>query len=460
MEFDTYTIALLRLREDGPAFTEAELDALQDAHLAYLAKLHEEGVLLAAGPLPGAADRRLRGLSIYVVGPEEARKLGDQDPAVVAGRFTHEVVPWMVPAGAVRFARTRFPRSSAEAEAPSPSLALRAPAEDSPSEILHRMATGYRVTQSLYVVAKLGVADLLVDGPKTAAELARALRVQPKPLFRVLRALASQGVFTQDASDRFGLAPLGEPLRTDHPRTVRHSLIMHGELHYEAAAELLYSVRTGETGFDHRFGKPLFDYLRDHPDDSAVFNAAMGDSAGVWSNPLEAYDFRGRRLVVDVGGGRGTLIAALLARNPSLRGILFDLPQGVVKAPAFLASRGVADRCEVRTGNAFDAVPPGGDVYIFSRVLHDWPDPKAQLLLKNVRKAMPAGGVLLLWEAVVPPGDEPSLAKGIDLTMLFLLGGAERTEAEWRALLEATGFELERVTKTGGMFDLIEARPV
>ncbi len=322
------------------------------------------------------------------------------------------------------------------------------------------MATGYRVTQALYVVATLGVADLLAGGPKTADELARALRVQARPLFRVMRLLASEGVFTQDASDRFGLTPLGEPLRTDDPRTVRHSLIMHGGVHYEAAGELLHTVRTGETGFDHRFGKPLFDYLRDHPEDSAAFNAAMGDSATVWSNPMESYDFRGHHLIVDVGGGRGTLLATLLARNPSLRAILFDLPQGVVQAPAFLKSKGVADRCQIQTGNAFDAVPSGGDVYVFSRVLHDWPDAKARLLLKNVRKAIAHDGVLLLWEAVVPPGDEPSLAKDIDLTMLFLLGGAERTEAEWRTMLDATGFDLIRVTKTGGMFDLIEARPV
>lgn len=330
----------------------------------------------------------------------------------------------------------------------------------SASARLHAMATGYRITQALYVVAKLGVADLLKAGPRTADDLARELRVQPRPLFRVMRTLASEGVFTQDASDRFGLTPLGEPLRSDDPHTVRHSLIMHGGPHYEAAAELLHTVQTGETGFDRRYGKGLFDYLRDHPDESAVFNAAMGDSSGVWPNPLEGYDLTNRHLVVDVGGGRGTLIAKLLVRNPSLRGILFDLPQGVVQAAAYLTSRGVQDRCEIRTGNAFDAIPAGGDVYVFSRVLHDWPEPKARLLLKNCRKAIADDGILVLWEAVVPPGDEPSLTKHIDLTMLFMLGGAERTEPEWRALLESTGFELVKVTKTGAMFDLLEARPV
>lgn len=333
------------------------------------------------------------------------------------------------------------------------------PDDSSPSERLHRMATGYRDTQALYVVAKLGVADLLADGPTTADELARRLGVQARPLFRVLRNLAGQGVFTQDGEDRFGLTPAGEPLRTDHPRTVRHSLIMHGELHYQAAGALLHTVQSGETGFDHLYGKGLFAYLADHPEDSAAFNAAMGDSAGVWSNPITAYDFRGHRVIVDVGGGRGTLLATLLARNPDLRGILYDLPQGVAEARSFLESQGVADRCEIRTGDAFREIPSGGDVYIFSRFLDDWPDDQARSLLRNARKAIPRTGLLLLWEAVVPSGDEPSLTKDIDLTMLFLLGGAERTEAEWRALLAATGFALVKVTKTGGMFDLIEASP-
>ncbi len=321
------------------------------------------------------------------------------------------------------------------------------------------MATGYRSTQALYVMAKLGVADLLAGGPRSADELARELEVQPRPLFRVLRFLAGEGIFTQDASGRFGLTALGEPLRTDHPHTVRHSVIMHGEHHYHAAGELLHTVRTGETGFDHVYGKPLFDYLGEHPEASAVFNAAMGDSAGVRSNPIREYDFRGRHLLVDVGGGRGTLVATLLKGDPHLRGILYDLPQGVAEANAFLTSQGVADRCEIRTGDAFRSIPSGGDVVIFSRVLHDWPDDKARLLLANARKAIADGGVLLLWEAVVPEGATPSLTKHIDLTMLSL-GGAERTEAEWRFMLAGTGFELVKLTKTGGMFDLIEAKPV
>ncbi|HYM38639.1 MAG TPA: methyltransferase [Thermoplasmata archaeon] len=322
------------------------------------------------------------------------------------------------------------------------------------------MVTGYRDSQALYVVAKLGVADLLVDGPKTAEGLARRLGVQARPLFRVMRALAGEGVFTQDGTQGFGLAPLGEPLRSDHPRSVRSSAIMHGELHYRAAGALLHTVRTGETGFDHLYGKGLFAHLGEHPEDSATFNAAMGETQGVWSNPIESYDFRGHHVLVDVGGGRGTLLALLLKRNPHLRGILYDLPQGVAEARSYLESQRVSNRCQIRIGDAFREVPRGGDVYIFSRVLHDWPDDKARSLLANVRTAIPDDGLLLLWEAVVPEGATPSLTKHIDLTMLFLLGGAERTEAEWRAMLAATGFALLKVTKTGGMFDLIEAKPV
>lgn len=332
--------------------------------------------------------------------------------------------------------------------------------ERSPSAQLHDMATGYRDTQSLYVVAKLGVADLLADGPKTADELAASLGVQPRALFRVLRTLAGRGVFTQDASDRFGLTDLGAPLRSDHPQTIRHALIMHGELHYQAAGALLHTVQTGQTGFEHLYGKGLFDYLADHPEDSATFNAAMANSSGVWASPIREYDFRGVKTVVDIGGGKGTLLATLLERNRHLRGVLYDLPQGVREAPAYLRSRGVADRVEIRTGDAFRSVPTGGDVYVFSRVLHDWPDDKARLLLANTRKAMSRDSRLLLWEAVVPNGDTPSSTKNIDLTMLFLLGGAERTEAEWREMLAATGFELTRITVTGGMFDMIEAKPV
>lgn len=328
----------------------------------------------------------------------------------------------------------------------------------SPSEQMHTMATGYRDTQTLYVMAKLGVADLLADGPKSAEELAGSLGVQPRPLFRVMRALAGRGVFTQDEEDRFGLTPLGATLRSDHPQTVRYSVIMHGELHYQAAGDLLHTVRTGETAFDHLYGKGMFEYFQDHPEDSATFNAAMSNSAGVWSSPMEGYDFDGHRVLVDIGGGRGTLLSRLLRKNPHLRGILYDLPQGVAEAPPYLAEHGVADRVEIRTGDAFQEIPKGGDVYIFSRVLHDWPDEKARLLLRNAREAMSVGGVLLLWEAVVPPGGNPSPTKNIDLVMLFLLGGAERTEAEWRSLLSATGFELVKVTKTGQMFDLIEAR--
>lgn len=332
--------------------------------------------------------------------------------------------------------------------------------ERSPSAQLHDMATGYRDTQALYVVAKLGVADHLVDGPRTAEDLARELGVQPRALFRVMRTLAGRGVFTQDASDRFGLSELGAPLRSDHPETIRHALIMHGELHYQAAGALLHTVRTGETGFEHLYGKGLFDYLAGHPEDSATFNAAMADSSGVWASPIKDFDFDGRKVIVDIGGGKGTLLAALLEKNRHLRGILYDLPQGVAEAPEYLRSRGVAERVEIRTGDAFRSIPTGGDVYVFSRVLHDWPDEKARVLLANARKAMTTGDLLLLWEAVVPRGSAPSSTKNIDLTMLFLLGGAERTEAEWRTMLAATGFALQKVTVTGGMFDMIEATPV
>lgn len=275
-----------------------------------------------------------------------------------------------------------------------------------------------------------------------------------------MRALAATGVFTQDAQDPFALTALGERLRDGHRRSLRHLAIFAAEDQYRAMGELLHTVRTGETAFNHLYGMGHFDYLDRHPDASAAFNRAMAEGAAQWQDPEGFYDLPERRLVVDVGGGRGHLLAAILEANPSLRGILYDLPAGVREAPAYLASRGVADRCEIRTGSAFESVPQGGDVYIMSRVLHDGPDERARILLANCRKAIADGGVLLLREAIVLPGDAPSFSKQTNLTMLALLGGAERTEAEWRSLLASTRFGLTRVTRTDGRFDLIEAKPV
>lgn len=331
---------------------------------------------------------------------------------------------------------------------------------ETPSDTLYRMSIGFRDTQALYVVAKLGVADLLVKGPLESDKIAKELGVNPRALFRVLRATANQGVFTQDKSDRFGLTPISQHLRSDTPDSMRYMVINYGERQYQAAGQLIHTVKTGETAFDKVYGKPLFDYLSEDAEANRTFNLFMAQSHRRVGVDLGFYDFGDKRLVVDVGGGRGHLMARVLRQYPKLKGILFDLPQGVSQAPKYLEEQGVQDRCQVVSGSFFESVPTGGDVYILSRVLHDWPDEKVTLILANCRKAMKSGGVMLVMDAVIPEGDVPHLGKLTDLQMLFLTGGVERTEKEWRRLLELSGFKLDRVTRTGVQFDVIEASPV
>lgn len=330
---------------------------------------------------------------------------------------------------------------------------------ESPRDVITRMVLGCRNTQALYVVAKLGVADQLVRGGLQSGELARRLGVQPQPLFRVMRALAEQGIFTQDKSDRFGLTPFSELLRDDNPNSLRYVAINVGEEYYRSAGELLHTVRTGETAFNHIYGKGQFEYLAENPEANRTFNLFMAQGLRGSGNPLGLYDFGERSVVVDVGGGNGTMIASILEANPHLNGVLYDLPQVVAEASKVLESHGIQDRCRVVAGSFFRSVPPGGDTYILSRILHDWPDEKAKEILANCRRAMEDDGVLIIREAVIPEGDAPSQGKQVDLTMLFMLGGRERTQHEWKELLKESKFDLTRVIETGKSFDLIEAKP-
>jgi len=290
-----------------------------------------------------------------------------------------------------------------------------------------------------------------------ADELAKKVGANPKALLRLMRHLANLGIFTQDDLRRFRLTPLGELLRNDNPESMRYNAIFAGEENYKATGDLLHTVRTGETAFNHLYGKGHFDWLADHPDESSTFNKAMAQSLRRQGNPLESYDYSGKRLVVDVGGGRGDLISSIMRANPTLKGILFDLPQGAEEAQSQLKTNGVADRCQIVRGSFFNSVPEGGDVYVLSRILHDWPDDKAATILANCRKAIKQDGTLLIRDSVLIDHDE--LGSQIDLTMMIMTGGAERTESEWRNLLQAAGFTLSKVHRKEGQLDLIEAKP-
>ena len=241
---------------------------------------------------------------------------------------------------------------------------------------------------------------------------------------------------------------------------MRYVAINVGEEYYRSAGDLLHTVKTGETAFDHVYGKGHFEYLAENPEANRTFNLFMAQGLRGSANPLESYDFTGKRTVVDVGGGNGTMIATILRANPHLKGILFDLPHAVTEAPKVLEAHGVNDRCEVLTGSFFESVPQGGDTYLLSRILHDWPDKKAGVILANCRKSIRDDGLLIIRDAVIPEGDTPSQGKQLDLVMLFMLGGMERTEGEWKELLRGSKFDLTRVIRSGQTFDLIEARAI
>ncbi|MDE1820441.1 MAG: methyltransferase [Euryarchaeota archaeon] len=327
-----------------------------------------------------------------------------------------------------------------------------------PRATLLRLASGYRVTQAIYVVARLRVPDHLASGPKDVTVLAKEVGAEPDPLRRVLRALVPFGVFTMDASGRVGLAEVGELLRTDAPASMNDFALFQGEDSYRAFGDLLHTVRTGETAFDHLFGMGCFDYYARHPDAGGTFNRAMAGTVTAAAEAVEGYELERYHVMVDVGGGVGDLLARTLRSHLKLRGILFDLPGVVEHAPETLERAGVADRCEIRAGSALEFIPPGGDLYVMSRILHDWPDDKARLLLANCRRAMGSEGTLLLVESVLPEQHATAPVLWRDLMMMVMNGGRERTEREWRTLLGAGGFSLSRVLTTDRGFDLIEAR--
>lgn len=317
-----------------------------------------------------------------------------------------------------------------------------------PQVAMFRMLNGFHVTQMLTVVARLGIADHLADGPRTAEELASATATQPDALYRVLRALANMGVFEALPDRRFALTPLGSTLRTDHPDTMRAFAMFLGGDIYQAWADLQYSVTTGKPAFEHTFGAPFFDYLSAHPASNDIFSQAMLSAARRQIVAMvAAYDFTGAQRVVDVGGGQGMLLSAILRANPSLRGVLFDLPHVVANAGPTLSAAGVADRCEIVGGDFFVSAPEG-DVLTLSHILHDWDDEHSARILQSCAKALGPGSKLLVVEDIIEPGanDPQTLFK--DIQVMILNNGRERTAAEFERLFAVAGLSLARILPT------------
>ena len=322
------------------------------------------------------------------------------------------------------------------------------------------MITSYWTAQSIHVAAKLKLADLVKDGPQTAQQLAQATKTHQQALYRLLRALASVEIFSEDQQGRFSMTPIAECL-LDRPGSQYAVALMMGDEHYRSWGDLLYSVQTGKPAFDHLFGKPIFEYLAEHAEQAKIFDAAMTGFHGPETQAMvDAYDFTGINTLVDIGGGNGTVLTAVLQKYSTMKGILFDLPGVIERAKKNLAGAGLAARCQTSAGSFFESAPPGGDAYQMRHIIHDWTDEQCHTILSHIRKVMPKHGRLLVIEMVVNPGNEQQPAKWLDLNMLVLPGGRERTEAEYRDMYAKAGFRLERVVSTPTEVSVIEGRPV
>jgi SAM-dependent methyltransferase len=337
-------------------------------------------------------------------------------------------------------------------------VASERPAAPNPTQVMMQFITGYWMSQAVGVAAQLGIADAVASGSRTSNELGNAVGADPSSLYRLMRLLASIGVFEQQSDDCFALNPLGETLLSVGPGSVRNFAITEtAPGHWLPWGRLVDSVRTGQPMTRETLGMELFDWYAQNPDEAGFFTAAMGNLSALAAGELvRVYDFSNAQKVIDVGGAHGILLEAVLLANPDAQGILYELPHVIATAGENLDPR-VKARCELIGGDFFKSVPKGGDLHLLKQIIHDWDEDRAARVLANCHHALAPAGKLLLVEMVVPADNRPDFAQAMDLNMLAILGGRERTEAEYRALLEASGFKLERVIATHSPFSVIEA---
>ncbi len=352
--------------------------------------------------------------------------------------------------------------STARASAPSVETpVLQQQQQPNPAEHVFQVGLGYMASMALNVAVQLRIADHLASGPKKTADLARITNTNEDRLYRVLRALASVGVFSEVAPHHFALTPAAEVLRSDVPDSVYPMMLwMSDPFHYRIYAEMMHSVKTGEIAFNHIYGKPVFEYLPDDPQEAAVFNNAMVNLSNMVAPAvLKAYDFSGIGSLMDVGGGHGALVACILREHPEMRGMVYDMEPVVAGARTAPCSQDVLDRCEFIAGDFFQSVPAGADAIIMKHIIHDWDAEKAVQILKNCRAALSGkpGAKVLLVESVLMRDNQPNLGKFIDLEMFMFVGGRERTEEQFRDLLAASGLRLNRVIPTEAPLWVVEA---
>jgi hypothetical protein len=329
------------------------------------------------------------------------------------------------------------------------------PQELPPHEQLMKFIVGKWISKPVYAAAALGIADMLAEGPKSIGELSVESGTHRASLYRMMRALASAGIFSETKDRHFELTPMAECLKKGAMRSV--ALLFNSGWSDRAWECFMDSVRTGVTAFDKAHGMPLVDWLEQNPHAAAVFNEANAvKAAGSHKAIVGAYDFSGIGTLTDVGGGLGALAAEILAANPLMKATVADTSSVIQETKIIITARGMEDRCRAEECDFFKAIPPGSDEYLLSNILHDWPDGKCGIILRNVKRAMRRDSRLLVVEMIVPPGNEPSIAKLLDLEMMVMTGGRERTEGEFRDLLESSGFEISRIIPTEENICIIE----
>lgn len=328
-----------------------------------------------------------------------------------------------------------------------------------PEVVLTQIMLGSLAAQALYVPAKLGIADLLADGPKSVEELATATDTHAPSLYRVLRAVASLGVFTEQENQKFALNANAEPLLSNRPNSMRDMTIFMGEdWHWEVWGKTMYSVRTGKSAWAEMHGEDVFGYFKENSEALGIFNRAMTSLSALSTKAvIEAYDFTGINTLIDIAGGHGRLLTDILEANPSTRGVLFDMPQVIEGARENVAKTKAADRVEFVAGDFFESVPAGGDAYIMKHIIHDWDDERALTILRNIKRAMNPGGRVLLVESVIADGNNQDFSKLMDIEMLVSPGGKERTAAEYEDLFARAGLRLTRILPTKSAYSVIEA---
>jgi hypothetical protein len=330
-----------------------------------------------------------------------------------------------------------------------------------PHAQLIQMGTASWISSTVYAAAKLGLADHLAAGPRSAVELADPTSTHAPSLHRLMRTLAGLGILTERDEQRFALTPLGEALKAGAPGAARATLLAFcGPAFWRSWEEIVYSLETGEAGFEKTWGMPVFDYLAQHPEEASHFSEAMVGFHGPEPPAVaRAYDFSDIGTLVDVGGATGNVLAAILSQHAELRGVLFDRPHVVREAPALLKAHGVAERVTIEPGDFFQRVPAGGDAYLLSHIIHDWNEDQCLTILGHCRNAIGPDGRLLIVETILPTGDTPHQGKVQDMVMLVIPGGQERTEAEYASLLAKADFRLSRVVPTESVVSVVEALP-